>query len=494
MTALERAIHDPAPVRAFGRRSPLEGLDRQSVGFVDVMAQSVSAVAPAAAATTVTGLVAGVSAGAVVVSVLVAGVLSLLMAGTVGQFARRLAASGALYTYAARSFGPRGGLATGAAVLVGYGAIAMFALLGGAHYTRLLLRPITPEIDTPLGIGAIVLAESALLTIVLVRGIRLSARVALVVELASVALIAALLTLLLTRIGPIDPASLLPSGSDSALGVAAGALIALTAYVGFESATTLGVEARAPLRTIPRAIRATVIVSLVLYLLAAVTQVAGFAGLGRDLSRSASPVNDLANAFGLGGWAVLADAGIAASFLACAIGSTTALARVLFAMGRDGVLGATVGRTHARYGTPIGAISVSLPIVVAVPLTLAVTGVDLRAAMHLTLAIGGVGYIVSYALVCLAAPVFLRRIGESTQAAVVMSWVAAIALLAAVVAFAAADVSSGSPAMAVAIAIAVVAAIAIAWRLRRPLGTLGAYDVPVADAVLGGVARDDPDG
>lgn len=493
MTALERAIRSPDPVHEFGARSPLHGLHRRSVGFVDVMAQSVAAVAPAAAATTVTLLVAGVSPGAVMVSIIVAGVLSLLVAGTVGQFARRFASSGALYTYTAHGLGPGAGLAAGAAVLIGYGAIAMFALLGGAYYTALLLRPLWPGIETPAGIGAILLVEAALLTLVLVRGIRISSRVALVVEALSVTLLVALLVVLLVRIGPIDPTVLLPGAGDTPMTVAAGALIALTAYVGFESSATLGVEARAPLKSIPRAIRATVLISLGLYLLAALAQVAGFAALGRDLAHSASPINELADAYGLGGWAVAADLGIAASFLACAIGSTTALSRVLFAMGRDGVVAPAIGRTHRRFGTPVGAIAIALPLVIGVPFMLVVAGVDLRSAMHLTIALGGIGYIASYALVCLAAPAFLRRIGELTPAVLVTSVLSAGALLAAIVAFVVVDLGSGSPAVWVSLGIAVVAAGAIAWRLRRPVGPLGAYDVPVADAVLGGVAPGDAD-
>lgn len=495
MTALERAIRSPVPVRDFGGRSPLHGLDRRSVGFVDVMAQSVSAVAPAAAATTVTVLVAGVSPGGVIVSILLAGVLSLLVASTVGQFAHRLAASGALYTYSARGLGPVGGLATGAAAVVGYGAVAMFALLGGAYYTALMLRPLWPSVDGPLGIGSILLAEAGLLALVLVRGIRISARVALLVEVASVLLIVALLVVLLTRMGSIDLGALLPShNEDSPLGVGAGALIALTAYVGFESAATLGVEARAPLRSIPRAVRATVVMSLLLYLLAAIAQVAGFAALGRDFAASASPLNELADAFGVGGWASIADLGIAASFLACAIGSTTALARVLFAMGRDGVVPRVVGRTHARFGTPIGAIGVALPVVVGVPLSLVGCGVELRDAMHLTIAVGGIGYIVSYVFACVAAPLFLRRIGELTPTVAVIAVCAAAALTGAVIGFAAADIAAGSVSVWVAAGIGAVSTVLIAWRLRRPLGPLGAYDVPVAAAVLGGVARDQRDG
>ncbi|MFK4980079.1 APC family permease, partial [Klebsiella pneumoniae] len=84
--------------------------------------------------------------------------------------------------------------------------------------------------------------------------------------------------------------------------LAAGAVVALTAFVGFESAATLGVESVAPLRNVPRAITGTVVISGAVYVLAAVTQASGFHALGLDLAASASPVNDLAGAYGLGPW------------------------------------------------------------------------------------------------------------------------------------------------------------------------------------------------
>lgn len=489
MTALERAIRRPEPVRGFGERSPLHGLERRSLGFFDVFAQSAAAVAPTAAATTVVLLVAGLSPTAALASILIAGVVSLLVARTVGQFARRFASSGALYTYVSRGLGGAAGLATGVAAVVGYAAIAMFALLGGAFYTVLLLGPLVPP--GPHGVAAVIVAEALVLAVVLVRGIRLSSRIALVVEILSVTLIVVLLVVLLVRIGPVDPAALLLASSDSPVTVAAGALIALTAFVGFESAATLGVESRVPLRTVPRAIVGTVVVATGLYVLAAATQVAGFAALGTDLAASTSPMNDLADAFGLGPWALLADLGIAASFLACAIGSMTALTRVLFAMGRDTVLPAVVGRTHPRHGTPVVAIVLTLPVVAGTPFVLAASGVGLRDAMHLTVVIGGFGYITSYILVCVAAPVFLRRIGELTARSAAVAIVCAAALAAAAVAFAVVDLASGSPAVAATAGVAIAAAVAVLWRLRRrPVGRLGAYDEPTASAVLGGVARE----
>lgn len=490
MTALSRAIARPAPVAGFGDRSPLHGLERRRIGVVDLAAQSVAAVAPAAAATTVVLMVAGVAPGVTVTAILAAAILAFGVARTVGVFARRFAASGGLYTYTARGLGTRAGLAGGAAILTGYAAVAMFALLGGAYYTSYLLRGLWPDLDGVLVAAGAVVAQAALVAFVLVRGIRVSARAALVVETLSVVLIVALLIALLVSIGPIDPSVLLGAGAAGAtpLSFAAGAVIALTAFVGFESAATLGVESVSPLRNVPRAVTGTVVLSGALYLLAAVTQVAGFDALGADLAASASPVNDLATASRLGGWAVVADVGIAASFLACAIGTTTALVRVLFAMSRDGVLPAAVGRTHVRFGTPAAAIGAAVPVIAAVPLLLVVTGVDLRDAMHVTLSVGAAGYILAYVLVCAAAPVFLRRIGELTPAPAVVAVLSAVALAAALLAFFAVDVSSGGTVLSVLAAIALSSAVVIGViRRRKGPGAIGRYDEPVAAQVLGGV-------
>ena len=96
MTALERAIASPEPVPGLGRRSPMHGLDRRSVGFADVLAQSVSAVAPSAAATTMPLLIAVVAGGASVWPLALAMGLALLIATTVNMFAKRIAATGSL--------------------------------------------------------------------------------------------------------------------------------------------------------------------------------------------------------------------------------------------------------------------------------------------------------------------------------------------------------------------------------------------------------------
>ena len=200
-----------------------------------------------------------------------------------------------------------------------------------------------------------------------------------------------------------------PPAFVSAPALAAGSVIALTAFVGFESASTLGVEARAPLRNVPRAIVWTVVVA----------RAALRAGGGTRRSRaSRRSARDLAasrtrrsttspSAFGLGGWGAIADVGIAASFLACAIGSTTALTRVLFTHGprRDRAAAARGGARPVRHADRGVASRRPAHRARCRPASCSSgVGVWRRDAGRPSSSRGS-GYIVAYVLVCVAAPV-----------------------------------------------------------------------------------------
>ena len=491
MTALQHAIAHPAPVEGIGTTSPVAGLARRSVGGLDVLAQSVAAVAPSAAATTIPLLVASVAGGSTVWAIAAAMALALLVATTINQFTKRMAATGSLYTFVSRGLGPAASIITGVAMLVGYGFIAMFALGGSGYYVAILVGRFLPEVDAPVVIGlGVVVAMAAACALVLARGIRVSTRVALLVELVSVVIIVALIAALLwLRVPQIDWSAFRIDGIAPA-DFAVGAALALTAFVGFESASTLGVEARRPFANVPRAIIWTVIVSGVLYLLASYSQLAGFAVLGREVAASASPVNDLASAFGVGWLGMLLDVSIAASFLACAIASITALARVLFSMGREGLLPGSFGRTHRRFRTPFVAVVVSVPIIAAVLIvTILLTG-GVWEAMEVLIVGAAGGYIVAYALACVAAPVFLWRIGELTVGVVLRAGVAAAALSVMLVVYLVAESTSArAPGVIVFLVAMVIGVSILAVRaVRRPWlrHTLGVYDVPIGTDVLGG--------
>jgi amino acid transporter len=495
MTALERAIASPEPVPGLGRRSPMHGLDRRSVGFADVLAQSVSAVAPSAAATTMPLLIAVVAGGASVWSLALSMGLALLIATTVNTFAKRIAATGSLYTFVAKTFGAGAAVVTGVGMLTGYGFIAMFALAGASYYLVILLGRVSPFLAASSAVAAgIVGILAAVVMLVLARGIRLSTRVTLLVELLSVVIILVLVVSLLVQVGPTIDWSVLSMAGATPATLSVGAVVALTAFVGFESSATLGAEAQRPYAAIPRAVVWTVIGAGALYLLASFSQIVGFASLGVDIRDSESPVNDLTSAFGLAEMGVLLDVSIVASFLACAIASTTALARVLFTMGREGLLPEAFGRAHATYRTPFTAILVAVPVIAVVPIIAVFIGDGLWRAMEVLLVVAAAGYITAYIVVCAAAPVFLRGIGEFTTWAGVRAGAASVLLTGVLAVYLVSEaISSRAVGVWVFLVVMLVGVVACRLRLRRRRWlheTIGAWDEPSAADVLGGSVPD----
>ena len=125
-----------------------------------------------------------------------------------------------------------------------------------------------------------------------------------------------------------------------------------------------------------------------------------------------------------------------------------------------------LGRTHRRFGTPIRALAVAVPVITLVPLAIVLGGVGVWEAMQATIAVAGTGYIVAYVLVCVAAPVLTRRIGELTARAAVAAVVSAMALTGALIAYLVIEAQTGNPGVWVALTIALIAA-GMIWSRRR---------------------------
>lgn len=114
--------------------SPVAGLRRRRLSFVEVLAQSVSSLAPSAAMVVVPSIVLVASGAATLPAFAIATALVLLVGWCLTQFGRRMAAVGGTYSYTAKGLGPVGALIGGWALLIGYAAVAMAALVGAAIY------------------------------------------------------------------------------------------------------------------------------------------------------------------------------------------------------------------------------------------------------------------------------------------------------------------------------------------------------------------------
>jgi amino acid transporter len=193
--------------------SPVSGLRRAQLSFAQVLGQSVSAVAPSAVMVTLPALVMP-AAGRWTLPVFV--VTTLLMSAVgycVGQFATRMVAVSGLYSYTVKGLGPVPGIAAGWSLVVGYAAAAMASTLGAAAYLSALLgRTGVPSTDVTIAVLAVIVGAIALT--LMIRGIRLSARISLTVEVFAIVAATAVLIIAFSRPSPratIHRITLLPN-------------------------------------------------------------------------------------------------------------------------------------------------------------------------------------------------------------------------------------------------------------------------------------------
>jgi basic amino acid/polyamine antiporter, APA family len=207
-----------------------------------------------------------------------------------------------------------------------------------------------------------------LLTVVLVRGIRESARTNNVMVLVK---IAAILLFVFFGLSFIHPANYHPFSPNGWSGVLAGGSIIFFTYIGFDSVSTASEECRQPKRDVPIGILATLLICTLLYIGVAVV----LTGLvpWQSVANDAAPVVNALKRVALepgGGrlhWvqlAVLVGAlvGMISSILVFQLGQ----ARVWFAMSRDRLLPDIFSRIHPRFRTPAFATWVA-GVLVAIP-------------------------------------------------------------------------------------------------------------------------------
>ncbi|AKS35932.1 APC family permease [Mycolicibacterium goodii] len=396
------------------------GLRRGVMGGGELAAQAIANIAPSAVIAFTAAAIYTTASGGTWISFALATVVILSVGYCISQFAKRRSSAGSLYSYAATALGPFGAYLTGVSLLIGCFGIAAGSLSGAVAYTATLLTQLGIPVH---GLGAqVVLAVllGALATLFTIRGIRLSARVSLVLELISVSIITLLLVVTLIHLGPrAFDAGQFTFDDLQPSGIAVGMVLAILGFVGFSSADALAREAKDPYRAVPRAIMWSAAGVGVLYVFAAYTQVAA---LGPALGESAQPLDDIATLVGMPTWFnPILNFGIAASFFAVVVAPMNVIGRILYVMGKEGVVPSAIGRTHPTHLTPHRALLSVGPLVIAVPVVLYLCDVDAMDVVTWVDTYGTYGYMVAYAAAALATVVYLRSI----HARVPLVWPAA---------------------------------------------------------------------
>ena len=404
------------------------GLAHGSMTQVDVLAQSVAGIAPSAAMATTPALIALYAGNGAWLSYVCATIVVILVGLVAVQFGRRFASSGSLYSYVARGLGPTGAFAAGWGLVIGYGFIAMIGVVGAGVYFGAFLTGLGLPASGTLAVCVILAVAAVGAAAFAIIGIKISTRIGLVLEIISVAaVLVVLIAVLVGNTAGGDTAQFTFSGL-SFDGVAFGIVLGVLGFVGFESAASLGAEARNPHRAIPRAVLGSAVLVGILYVFAAYTMVRGF-GDPNALGQSTAPISDLAGQYGLGGVSWIVDLGITASFFAVTIACINASSRILYTMGEEGILPKALGRAHPKYKTPHLAIAVIAPVVLVVPVILVVVGFSPLEVFTYTGTIGTFGYMLAYVLMAIALPFFLRRRNEFNPWSAVLAVVVVAALV-----------------------------------------------------------------
>jgi amino acid transporter len=414
-------------------------LRRRSVGPLDLFSQSISAVAPSAAGATIPVALFAVAGDASLLALVIGFVITSLVVATITQYARRMVTSGSVYSYAAWAGGTRSAAVTGAALLVGALGITLVVLLGAVSAASVLLRFAFPGAASWAMEPVLILVIAGLGLTLFALGVKVSTRVTLIVEAAAILIILTVMGILIVSNWGVHP-PVAPTTFDP-LALGAGAAVAVGLFVGFETSATLGAEARRPFRDVPRSFVLAVVIAAVIFAISFVGQYAGFNATGMF-----TPVGDIdpTTSGAPAALVVMLDIGILLSYLAAFVASLNGVIRVIFTLGKDGLLPAGLARVDRRNRLPMpAALVVTSLVTLTALLAVAATG-NPQLVVTVGLMASGLGCGLAYAFACLLLPKFRRRIGEPLLIASITAYAVGAIILLALVSYVLWNLAQGS--------------------------------------------------
>jgi APA family basic amino acid/polyamine antiporter len=326
-----------------------------------------------------TGTVAAQNSGpAVVLSFVIAGLASVFAALCYAEFASLVPMAGSAYTYGYATLGEFIAWIIGWDLVLEYALGAVTVAIGWSGYVVSFLHDI--GIDVPARLSAahgsqVTLADGstvtaifnlpaviiiAIITALLVVGIKESANVNNVIVFIKVAVVLIFIVGAIHAVSPanwhpfippqaVGPDGLPIKGAFGWSGVMTGAAVVFFAYIGFDAVSTAAQEARNPQRDMPIGIIGSLLVCTFLYILVSgiATGVVPYTELNVP-----DPIAVVADRAGLG-WIssfikLGAIAGLSSVILVMLLGQS----RVFYSMARDGLLPEWVNKVHPRFQTP----------------------------------------------------------------------------------------------------------------------------------------------
>ena len=286
---------------------------------------------------------AGIAGPAVILSFVLAAVACTFSALSYAELASSIPVSGSAYTYTYATLGEIVAWIIGWDLILEYGvSVAAVAVGWGGNLNAFLDAAFgvalpdaiskSPEDGGVFNLPAVFIVLA--ITLLLVRGVRESARANLVMVVVKLVVLTFFIVVALANFSTGNFTPFAPDGFD---GVTAAAAIIFFAYIGFDAVSTGSEEARNPAKDLPFAIIGSLVICTIFYILTAV----GAIGIATPAQLEASDA-PLAAALDEG-------AGIRWAAWVLALGALVAITsvvlvifygqtRIFFAMCRDGLL------------------------------------------------------------------------------------------------------------------------------------------------------------
>ncbi|MFC4617029.1 APC family permease [Cellulomonas algicola] len=300
---------------------------------------------------------------AVVVAFVLAGVAAGLSALSYAEMASAVPVSGSTYSYAYATLGEVVAMGVAACLVLEYAVSTAAVSVGWSGYLNQLLDNLFgftvpawlsagPLDDDPGIVNLPALVLVALCALLLVRGASESARVNTVMVVIKLAVLGLFVAVAFTAFDADHFADFSPHG---AAGVTMAAGTIFFTFIGLDAVSTAGDEVRDPQRAMPRAILGALAIVTTIYLLVAVSAIgaqpwqdfgdreqaeAGLARLLQDVTGSTWPGTVLS-------------AGAVVSIFSVTLVTLYGQTRILFAVGRDGLLPRAFARVNPRTHTPV---------------------------------------------------------------------------------------------------------------------------------------------
>src|SRR5215213_2605933 len=295
---------------------------------------------------------------AILVSFVLAGITAALTAVCYAELASTIPVSGSSYSYAYATMGEIVAFGVAACLLLEYGVSSAAVSVGWAQYLNELFSDLfgfrmpdvmlaAPGEGGLLNLPAIVLVT--LCGLLLIRGVRESATANTIMVLIKLAVLALFIVVGFTAFSAENLEPFVPFGL-AGIGVAASSIF--FSFIGLDAVSTAGEEVHNPRRNLPLAIVFATIIVTTFYILVALAgvgaqpyqqfagQEAGLSAIMRNITGSTWPA------------AVLA-AGATISIFSVTLVVLYGQSRILFAMGRDGMLPEIFHRVDPRTLAPV---------------------------------------------------------------------------------------------------------------------------------------------